>query len=140
MTQKRQRGFTLIELLAVILIIGVLAGLLLPVLYDTKKQSKRRQARAEIKALESAVRAYHFELREWPCGDNGEEDTPYENDNGDVVTRLIDATPPFLKKGDFNISSLGKVVDPWGTPYKIHLDTDYDGEPSDGVVVTSSNL
>lgn len=51
-------GFTLIELLVVIAIIGILVGLLLPVLSTVKTRAKIRQAQSEIGIIVAAIKSY----------------------------------------------------------------------------------
>src|SRR6266516_4130912 len=61
------RGFTLIELLVVIAIIGILAGLLLPVLGRAKIAAKVGIARVDIKNLEGAISKYENEYSRFPA-------------------------------------------------------------------------
>lgn len=66
MTQKRHSGFSLVELLVVIAIIGILAALLFPAIGKMLQKAKINKARAEIKAIESAVKAYMNEYSQPP--------------------------------------------------------------------------
>jgi prepilin-type N-terminal cleavage/methylation domain-containing protein/prepilin-type processing-associated H-X9-DG protein len=68
-----RRGFTLIELLVVIAIIGILAGLLLPVLSAAKIRAKRLQCLANMKQLTLGLNVFpaDHEDRFCPAGWEG---------------------------------------------------------------------
>ena len=55
---RRNRGFTLIELLIVIAIIGVLLGLLMPVVTNAKISAKKTQCASNLRTLGQAMIAY----------------------------------------------------------------------------------
>lgn len=59
-------GFTLIELLAVVAIILILAGLLLPVLSRAHTHAMKVAAKAEVKQIETAWNQYFAEYQTWP--------------------------------------------------------------------------
>jgi prepilin-type N-terminal cleavage/methylation domain-containing protein len=129
MKKNNKSGFTLIELLAVIVIIMILVGLLMPVLYGTKKQAKQKQAKAECIAISSAINGYHMDNRAWPSPEHNADKTYGDSGqpNAVVIKYLKDATPPYISIGDFKLDSSDNILDPWGDQYVIKLDTDYDG-------------
>ncbi|MEM7195368.1 MAG: type II secretion system major pseudopilin GspG [Pseudomonadota bacterium] len=67
----RQRGFTLIEIMVVVVIIGMLATLILPKVLGRQDQAFQAKAKADIRALSSAVKLYKLDKFKYPAGSEG---------------------------------------------------------------------
>lgn len=65
------RGFTLIELMAVIIILGILAGLIIPRIMGSPEQARRIKARLQIESLETALKLYKLDSGVYPSTDQG---------------------------------------------------------------------
>jgi len=63
-----REGFTLIELLTVIAIIGILAGILIPVVGGAKTAAKKAQTRAQFSGWAQALEQYKKEYGFYPNG------------------------------------------------------------------------
>src|SRR4051812_33783474 len=66
MEMTRESAFTLIELLVVIVIIGVLAGLALPVFQSVQNSAKKTQAKNDLVQIVTAVNAFYTEYGKYP--------------------------------------------------------------------------
>lgn len=68
---RRQKGFTLIEIMVVIIILGMLAGLVLPRILGQEEKAKVEVAKTQIRALEGALDAYKLDNGFYPTTDQG---------------------------------------------------------------------
>ena len=140
------RAFTLIELLVVISIIAVLMGLAFPVFQGVQNTAKKTQAKNDLVQIVTAVNAFYTEYGRYPVGTTNEG--PYGGLGASskpildelrglaavtLNTRaIVFISPPDAKdqtnsRGGIKTSD-GQWYDPWGTPYAIILDANYDNE------------
>jgi general secretion pathway protein G len=68
---KNQKGFTLIEIMVVVIILGLLAGIVLPRILGQEDKAKVAAAKVQIRALEDALDTYKLENGFYPTTDQG---------------------------------------------------------------------
>ena len=135
------KRFTLIELLVVIAIIGILAGLVFPALGTVRNNAKKTKASSECHSLKAAITLYESEFSCWPANASGSNDVTVTG--GDYVEMCKILTGKNAKKMVFYEVGVGfdenkGVLDPWGRPYQVVLDANYDGQISSSVQVVSA--
>jgi general secretion pathway protein G len=65
------KGFTLIEIMVVVVILGILAGLIVPRIMDRPEQARRTKAAIQIQSLEQALKLYKLDNGEYPTTEQG---------------------------------------------------------------------
>lgn len=142
-------AFTLIELLVVIVIIAVLMGLAFPVFQGVQNQARRTQARNDLMQIVTAVSAYYAEYGRYPLTPATPADTTHgatptneqllnelrsvaaaQNPRGIVFLSPADAKDRNNPRAGISSApaTAGQYFDPWGKPYMIRIDTDYDNQ------------
>lgn len=97
-------GFTLIEILVVLVILSILAALIVPNVMSRPDDARVTAAKADIRAISSALELYKFDNYRYPATEEGLQA---------LVEKPADA--PNWKQGGY----LNSVpVDPWGHPYQ----------------------
>src|SRR5690606_14493929 len=103
----RQAGFTLVEILVVVIIIGLLAGIVVPNVMDNLDKANVQKARADFSSLQTALKLYRIDNFTYPTTEQGLEA---------LVTKPSIAPVPRNYKESGYIDTLNK--DPWGNDYQ----------------------
>ena len=104
-TLAGQSGFTLIELMVVMVILGILAGLIVPRIMDRPEEARRTKAAIQIQSIEQALKLYKLDNQRFPTAEQGLKAL--------VTKPAVNPVPPNWKP------YLEKLPnDPWGRPYQ----------------------
>jgi len=123
------RGFTLIEIMVVIVILGILAGLLVPRIIGRPEEAKQLKAKIQIEGLETALRLYKLDNGNYPDTEQGMQALVEKPETGQLAGKW--------RKGGY--LEKGKVpLDPWGNEFVylspgMHGDYDIISYGADGV-------
>lgn len=127
-----EAGFTLIELMVVIVILGILAGLIIPRIMGRPDEARMAKARIQIESLETALKLYKLDNGSYPTTEQGLQalveapavGTPVKNwrqggylEKGKVPKDPWDHDFFYVSPGahgDFDLSSLGADGEPGG--------------------------
>ena len=152
MRRNPPAAFTLIELLVVIAIIAILVGLLFPAFKAVQNQARSTQAKNDLTQIVNAVNAFYTDYGKYPLVTADTTYGPAGTPNNPLfsVLRGLDATnnprqivfisPPYVKTPANPRSGIATLattingisvavndyVDPWGTPYNVRIDGNYD--------------
>lgn len=125
---NNRRGFTLIELMVVVVILGILAGLIVPRIMGRPEQAKKLKARMQIESIGTALKLYKLDNGAYPTTEQGLQALVEAPSSGNA--------PKNWRKGGY--LDKGKVPkDPWGNDFVylspgIHDDVDIISYGADG--------
>jgi prepilin-type N-terminal cleavage/methylation domain-containing protein len=139
---KHTRAFTFIELLVTMILIAILAGMAFPAFTSIMERARKAQAKNDLNQIVTAVNGYYTEYGKYPVVTN---DTPITTDNSDLFytlravasgantgdvnnpRKIVFIQPPTSAAGNkAGLGPNGIWYDPWGMPYNIAIDGDYD--------------
>lgn len=106
-SRMQQAGFTLVEIMVVVIIIGLLAGIVVPNVMDNLDKANVQKARADFSSLQTALKLYRIDNFNYPTTEQGLEA---------LVTKSSIAPVPRNFKASGYIDNLNK--DPWGNDYQ----------------------
>jgi len=66
-----RRGFTLIEIMVVMVILGILAGLIIPRIMGRPEEARRTKARIQIESIETALKLFKLDNGSYPTTEQG---------------------------------------------------------------------
>ncbi|OQY41922.1 MAG: type II secretion system protein GspG [Desulfobacteraceae bacterium 4572_87] len=121
-------GFTLIELMVVIVILGILAGLIIPRIMGRPEEARRMKARVQMESMETSLRLYKLDNGVYPSTEQGLQAL--------IEAPTVGELPRAWRKGGY--LEKGKVPkDPWGHEYiylspGLHGDLDLVSYGADG--------
>lgn len=136
------RAFTLIELLVVITLIGILTSLAMSAYKGVITRARNLDAAATNRALISAIQNYSSDYHRMPVRSTSDE-SPIELSEGSPLLQVLlgddidHLNPKRLSFLDLRMGKNGAgglvgkensfaLVDPWGTPYRVVLDANWD--------------
>ena len=115
-TLMKQRGFTLIEIMVVVVIMGILAGLIVPKLMGRTDDARIMAARQDIATLMQNLKLYKLDNLRYPTTEQGLQA---------LVTKPTSGPDANGWKTGGYLDKLAK--DPWGNPY-LYLSPGIKGE------------
>lgn len=95
--KPRRHAFTLLELLVVIIIIGVLAGLLMPAVRTSSGSSRRMMCSNNFKQIGLGLHNYHSAFEHLPSAQGGTLRGPSERDGNSRRLSGLVALMPFIE-------------------------------------------
>lgn len=101
-----QRGFTLIEILVVVVILGILAGIVVPRLLGEPEKARRIKAEVQIRSFEEALASFKLDNGFFPDTEQGLNALVEKPRSGKIPSH-------YRAKG-----YIRKIpLDPWANPY-----------------------
>src|SRR5436190_23108189 len=87
-SKQRRRGFTLIELLLVLVILGVLAGIVVPRFGGQTERARETAGQTQISTFKTALDTYEVDMGSYPKGKDGLKEVVVQVRNGENLRGL----------------------------------------------------
>ncbi|MBW1710751.1 MAG: type II secretion system major pseudopilin GspG [Deltaproteobacteria bacterium] len=107
-TRKHKGGFTLVEILVVVVILGILAGLIVPRIMGRPEEARRIKARMQLESLEATLKLFKLDNGFYPDTEQGLQALVEKPTTGRIPTRWREEG--YLDKGQI-------PKDPWGQDF-----------------------
>ena len=118
------RGFTLLEMLMVVAIIGILAGVIIGSINDSRDKARSAAASRELSTIRPAIELLFADTGLYPHKQPSY--CPPRNASGNEVNLNLPSSGLRATDGTYSEWDgpyIGDMTDPWGNPY--FLDEDY---------------
>jgi general secretion pathway protein G len=102
------QGFTLIEIMVVLVILGILAGLIVPRIIGRPDEARRMKAKIQIQSLETALQLYKLDTGNYPTTEQGLQALVEAPATGELAKSWREGG--YLEKGQV-------PKDPWSNEY-----------------------
>ena len=103
---RRRSGFTLVEIMVVVVIIGLLTGIVGPMVLNRLEEARRTTARTQINSFEQGLEMYRMHNGRYPTTQQGLEALVRKPTIAPVPNNY--PAEPYIKE---------IPADPWGNPY-----------------------
>ena len=107
--RRRNRGFTIVELLVVAIILAMLAGFIVPGIFQKLSKAKTDIARSKMALIETALQQFAIDCGRMPTDDEGLE-------------ALLIPPPELEEKWAGKYLKDSQIIDPWDNPYQYYSD------------------
>lgn len=114
----RKQGFTLIELMVVVVILGILAGLVVPRIMGRPEEARRMKAKVQLESIETALKLYKLDNGVYPSTEQGLDAL--------VEPPAVGELPARWRQGGY-LEKRTVPRDPWGNDY-VYLSPGLRGE------------
>ena len=105
---RAEKGFTLIELMVVVIILGILAGLVIPRIVGKPEEARRIKAKIQIQNFEKALRLFYLDNGFYPTTEQGLKALVEKPTTGRI--------PRQYREGGY-LEGRKIPKDPWGNSY-----------------------